>query len=436
MKKRRNHIIGLLLGLLCLALLTAGLKSCDSKVNLPSYDSNIVTPGANASAKKVDDLIRAIPTPVTLDSADAITKARQAYDALSDADKPFVTLLDKLKGFELDLANLGGNGLIANDAATLDNMLSGIKLPLDGEGLDLLGKIRAAFDGLSDGEKAKFKGLDLLEGLELSANGGAAELDNMLNGINPPIGPEHAGLLRKIRSAYEGLPETEKAKFKGLDKLKGFEWDLGKLDLGEPIANNAAALDGLLNGIEPPITADHAGLLNKIRSAFENLSDAEKAKFKGLDKLKGFEWDLGKLDLNTLIASDAATLDGILDGLSQPITSDHSGILRKIRDAYEKLSDAEKAKFKGLDKLKGYELDLDNILKGDTPEAVDDLIRLIPTPIDLNCEDAINKAVAAYNALSDADKAKVKNFPQLQDYLDQLQKLKNGGTDLPKTGID
>ncbi|MBQ2510069.1 MAG: hypothetical protein II529_04515, partial [Erysipelotrichaceae bacterium] len=234
----------------------------------------------------------------------------------------------------------------------------------------------------------------------------------------------------------EGLPEAEKAKFKGLDKLKEFEWDLGKLDLGEPIANNAAALDGLLNSIEPPITADHAGLLNKIRSAFENLSDAEKAKFKGLDKLKGFEWDLGKLDLNTPIASDAATLDGILDGLSQPITSDHSGILRKIRDAYEKLSDAEKAKFKGLDKLKGYELDLDNILKGDTPEAVDDLIRLIPTPIDLNCEDAINKAVAAYNALSDADKAKVKNFPQLQDYLDQLQKLKNGGTDLPKTGID
>lgn len=370
MKKRRNHIIGLLLGLLCLALLTAGLKSCDSKVNLPSYDSSIVTPSANANAKKVDDLIRAIPTPVTLDSADAITKARQAYDALSDADKPFVTLLDKLKGFELDLANLGGNGLIANDAATLDNLLSGIKLPLDAEGIDLLGKIRAAFDGLSDGEKAKFKGLDLLEGLELSANGGAAELDNLLNGINPPISPEHSGVLRKIRSAYEGLPE------------------------------------------------------------------AEKAKFKGLDKLKGFEWDLGKLDLNTPIATDAASLDGILDGLSQPITSDHSGILRKIRDAYEKLSDAEKAKFKGLDKLKGYELDLDNILKGDTPEAVDDLIRRIPTPIDLNCEDAINKAVAAYNALSDADKAKVKNFPQLQDYLDQLQKLKNGGTDLPKTGID
>ena len=130
MKRRRNHIIGLLIGLLCMGLLTAGLKSCDSKVTLPNFDSSIVTPGVNANAKKVDDLISAIKTPITLESADAISRARQAYDSLSDADKPFVTLLDKLKGFELDLAKLGG-GLIANDAATLDGLLSGIKLPLD-----------------------------------------------------------------------------------------------------------------------------------------------------------------------------------------------------------------------------------------------------------------------------------------------------------------
>ena len=370
MKKRRNHIIGLLLGLLCMSLLTAGLKSCDSKVNLPNFDSNIVNPGVNANAKKVDDLIAAIPTPITLNSADAITKARQAYDSLSDADKPFVTLLDKLKGFELDLANLRGNNLIANDAASLDDLLNGIKLPLDSEGLDLLGKIRSAFDRLSDSEKAKFKGLDLLEGLELSANGGAAGLDDLLNSIQTPITADHASVLRKIRNGYEALPETEKAKFKGLDKLKGFELDLGKLDLGTPIADNAATLDGILNGIETPITSDHAGLLRKIRDAYENLSDAEKAKFKGLDKLKGFEQDLQKT------------------------------------------------------------------LKGDTPEEVFDLIRLIPTPITLDCEDAINKAVSAYNALSDADKAKVTNFSLLQDYLDQLQKLKDGGTDLPKTGID
>ena len=435
MKRRRNHIIGLLIGLLCMGLLTAGLKSCDSKVTLPNFDSSIVTPGVNANAKKVDDLISAIKTPITLESADAISRARQAYDSLSDADKPFVTLLDKLKGFELDLAKLGG-GLIANDAATLDGLLSGIKLPLDAEGIDLLGKIRAAFDGLSDSEKAKFKGLDLLEGLELSANGGAAELDNLLDGIKLPITAEHSGLLRKIRNAYEGLPEAEKAKFKGLDKLKGFEFDLSKLDLGEPIANNAAALDGLLNNIEAPITADHFDLLSKIRSAFESLSDAEKAKFKGLDKLKGFEWDLGKLDLGRPIAKDAASLDGILDGIKLPITAEHSGLLRKIREAYDSLSDAEKAKFKGLDKLKGYEADLNNALDGSTPDSVNELIRLIPTPITLDCEDAINRALSAYNALSDADKANVSNYPLLQDYLTQLQKLKSGSADLPKTGID
>ena len=306
MQKRRNHIIGLIIGLLCLLLLTAGLKSCDSTVRLPSFDSNIsANTTNNQNAKKVDDLIAAIATPITLDSADAIAKARSSYDALSDADKSKVTLLDKLKGFELDLSKLNSTGdLIANNAADLDNLLSGLKLPLDAQGIDLLGKIRAAFDGLSDDEKAKFKGLNLLEGFELSLNG-------------------------------------------------------------------AANLDNLLNGIKTPITLDDADLIAKIRAAYDALSDTEKANFKGLDLLKGFE------------------------------------------------------------------LDLSNLLNGNTPEQVDELIKSIGIPLSLSSQDAVDKALAAYNALSDADKAKVNNYPLLSDYLAQLQKLKeNAGNNVPKTGVE
>lgn len=306
MQKRRNHIIGLIIGLLCLLLLTAGLKSCDSTVKLPSFDSSISgNTTDNQNAKKVDDLIAVIATPITLDSADAIAKARSAYDALSDADKSKVTLLDKLKGFELDLSKLNSTGdLIANNAADLDNLLSGLKLPLDAQGIDLLGKIRAAFDVLSDDEKAKFKGLNLLEGFELSLNG-------------------------------------------------------------------AANLDNLLNGIKTPITLDDADLIAKIRAAYDALSDTEKANFKGLDLLKRFE------------------------------------------------------------------LDLSNLLNGNTPEQVDELIKSIGIPLSLSSQDAVDKALAAYNALSDADKAKVNNYPLLSDYLAQLQKLKeNAGNNVPKTGVE
>lgn len=305
MQKRRNHLIGLLIGLLCLLLFTLGLKSCDSKVKLPSFDSSIPSGAVvNQNAKKVDDLISAIATPITLDSADAIAKARAAYDALSDADKSHVKLLDKLKGFELDLSKLSGGDLIANNAADLDNLLGGLKLPLDAQGIDLLGKIRAAFDGLNADEKAKFKGLNLLEGLELSLKGGS-ELDNLLSGIKTPISLADADLLAKIRAAYDALPDAEKANFKGLDLLKGFE------------------------------------------------------------------------------------------------------------------------------------LDLSNLLNGTGPEAVENMIKGISLPITLNSEADLNKALAAFNALSETDKAKVTNYNLLNDYLTQLQNLKNSsGAGLPKTGVE
>ena len=308
---KRKQLICLIATLLALCLLTFGLKSCDSSVRLSALGTGVhgilgggVDGNVDADAKKVDDLINGIKTPITLESAGAIGAARAAYDALSDAAKGKVSLLDKLKGFEADLAKLqGGTGdLVANNAADLDKLLSGLKFPLDADGIDLLGKIRAAFDKLSPEEKAKFN-LPKLEGLELAANGGAAELDKLLDGINLPI------------------------------------------------------------------TADSADLLAKIRAGYDALSDEEKAKFKGLDKLTGYEADLANLAANG-------------------------------------------------------------------PDAVVDLIKGIPAPITLNSEDAINKALAAYNALSDADKAKVSNYNLLQDYLNQLNTLKSSGSDLPKTGVE
>ena len=84
-----------------------------------------------------------------------------------------------------------------------------------------------------------------------------------------------------------------------------------------------------------------------------------------------------------------------------------------------------------------YELDLSNLLNGNTPEQVDELIKSIGIPLSLSSQDAVDKALAAYNALSDADKAKVNNYPLLSDYLAQLQKLKeNAGNNVPKTGVE
>ena len=360
MELKKKHILGLIAYILALLLCLTGLRSCDSTMKLPSFDSNIAS-NVNANAKKVDDLINGIKTPITLESAGPIAAARAAYDALSDADKPFVTLLDKLKGYEETLKGLGGGGLLANTAADLENLLNGFKLPLSAADASLLPDLRKAFEGLSDDEKAKFKGLNLLEGLELSL-GGAKGLDDLLKGIKLPLAGADIDLLPKLKFAFDALSDDEKAKFKGFNLLEGLNLSLG----------GAKGLDDLLNGIKTPITADSANDIFKIRAAYNALSPEEKAKFNGLNLLEGFEADLAKL------------------GLGNPFK-----VMGMIND--------------------------------------------IETPITLKCKDAINNALAAYNALSDDDKAAVTNYNLLEDYLKQLNALNNSGSgsdSLPNTGVE
>ena len=373
MNKRNKHTIGLILGLLCMLLLTLGLKSCDSTVKLPTmglgvHGVNGGSANVDDNAKKVDDLINGISTPITLESAGAISAARAAYDALSDADKAKVTSLDKLKGFEADLANLSGD-IKEGTAAWLDNLLAQIKTPVTADQYDLLSQIRNGYNALPEDEKAKWTGLDKLNGFELDLFSKGANLDGLLNLINPPVTVDNAPLLARIRAAYDRLSDAEKVNFTGLDKLNGFELDL---------FGNAANLDSILDNIKTPITADDLDLINRIRAAYENLDETEKANFKGLDKLTGFELDLANMGLGGNGAGDVSSLV--------------------------------------------------------------DLIKGINTPITLDSEADLNKALNLYNSLSDADKAKVTNYDLLQDYLKQLDELKNAGTDtgvdVPSTGVE
>ena len=79
---KRKQLICLIATLLALCLLTFGLKSCDSSVRLPALGTGVhgilgggVDGNVDADAKKVDDLINGIKTPITLESAGAIGAA-------------------------------------------------------------------------------------------------------------------------------------------------------------------------------------------------------------------------------------------------------------------------------------------------------------------------------------------------------------------------
>lgn len=144
----KRHILWLLVGLLALALCVFGLKSCDARVSMPligantqsddsvqgdtdvNTDDNTNTDADTdaADAAAVDELIGRIGDPVTQADEDAITAARAAYDALSDAAKAKVTKLPELESAEAALAALQPaqeDGSQAGDSATANELAVG-----------------------------------------------------------------------------------------------------------------------------------------------------------------------------------------------------------------------------------------------------------------------------------------------------------------------
>lgn len=59
-----------------------------------------------SAAKKVEDMISTIKTPITLDSENELNKVKAAYNALNDADKANVSNYNTLKGYLDELAKL------------------------------------------------------------------------------------------------------------------------------------------------------------------------------------------------------------------------------------------------------------------------------------------------------------------------------------------
>ncbi len=117
-----------------------------------------------AAAKAVMDKIAAIGT-VTLDSADAIADAREAYNGLTDAQKALVVNYDALVAAEKQLSRLQQQ---AADQAAAD----AVKAKIDAIGTvtpdsgAAIADARAAYDGLTDAQKALVTNYSVLTAAE------------------------------------------------------------------------------------------------------------------------------------------------------------------------------------------------------------------------------------------------------------------------------
>ena len=225
------------------------------------------------AAKAVDDMIDAIGE-VTADSGEAVQAARAAYDALTDAQKAEVKNYDVLTAAERRLANLQA-------ILPVEDKIDAIgEVTLDSE--NTIQAARAAYDALTEEQKAEVKNYDVLTAAEarLADLKAAKAVDDMIDAIGE-VTLESENAIDAARAAYEALTEAQQAQVTNYDKLTAAEARLAVLKPAKPVEKLIDAIGEVTLGSESAIAA--------ARTAYDNLTEAQQAEVKNYDKLTAAE---------------------------------------------------------------------------------------------------------------------------------------------------
>ena len=265
---------------------------------------------------------------VTLASEEAITAARAAYEALTEAQQAQVTNYDKLTAAEARLADLKA-------AKPVDDMIDAIgEVTLESE--DAIAAARAAYEALTEAQKAEVKSYDKLTAAEarLADLKAAKPVDDMIDAIGE-VTLESEDAIAAARAAYEALTEAQKAEVKSYDKLTAAEARLADLKA-------AKAVDDMIDAIGE-VTLESEGAIDAARAAYEALTEAQQAEVKSYDKLTAAEARLAVL-------KPAKPVEKLIDAIGE-VTLGSESAIAAARTAYDNLTEAQQAEVKNYDKL-------------------------------------------------------------------------------------
>ncbi len=364
---------------------------------LVDAEATYVELGDTAKANAVIDAINNLPAvgDLTLSDKASVTSARAAYNALTDYQKSKVTadVLSKLTRAEAEINDL-------QKAATVANMMKALPGPdaIKLSNKSAVEKARAAYDALTDYQKSKIDP-DLVTKLNaveskmrvLVCTDRISKLPTEEN-----VALSNKGAIEAARASYDALSDEEKGEVGSelFDKLEAVEAKLSELKVADAVEKitNLPELESL--------TLGDKGAVEAARTAYNDLTDAEKAKVESdlVSKLEAVESKIRVLDCSDKIESLPN---------AEEITLSHKGAIEAARASYDALSDDEKAQVDPslVGKLRDAENALSVLIVG---EAVTKLNNL-PSAEDAKLEDkaAVEAARASYDALSDDEKANV-----------------------------
>ena len=281
---------------------------------------------AYAAIEPVANVVKAIdnlPETATTEAEAAIQQAKALYDALEEAEKAGVYNYSKLADLLAQLAQLKDKATAVSEQ--INALPAAEQITLENEAA--IAAARAAYDALSDAEKAAVANYDKLQAAEQQIGNikAAAEVTQMIDAIGEITLDNYETKYEQIvtaRSTYDNLADGAKALVTNLDTLKKAEETYQSMDedvkeviaainqLKDPLAKSNADMDAnTLYGIWNEYTyvvVNIRGLADELtkdkQAIVTNMKDLETAEAY-IQKIKDYDQKLAEQDTAALIAS-------------------------------------------------------------------------------------------------------------------------------------
>ena len=346
----------------------------------------------------VNGLILALTTPTTLASEDAISSAREAYDALTVEQQGGILNVVKLTTAETDYQ------ILVDEVDAVKALILALETPVMIAHEDGIETARAAFDALTLEQQGYVTNVATLTDAETDLATLYAEIDAvnaMIEALNDPITLEDDLAVREAKEAYDALTEEQQGYIVDFPVLQASLNTIGllKADINVVIE--------LIIDLDSSTTISQQSAIEAAREAYDALTAYEKTFVTNYQDLVDAENDLETL------YEEIDTVNQMITDLNNPITiADETAIL-EAREAYDALTSEQKSYVLNLNALVNAEADL-AVIKTKINQVIQLVIDL-NDPIRIADEEAIEAARAAYNALSVLERTYVTNVSDLVD---------------------
>ena len=305
------------------------------------------------AAKVVEDKIKALPDVILLEDKADVEDARAAYDALEPEQKDLIDLsvVEKLEDAEEVIADREAAKAVEDQINALpDDITLADKAAVDAANEARLNLTPAQADYLTFSAIDKlFKAQDMIRDLEA-----AKAVEDKINALPDVILLEDKADVEDARAAYDAL-EPEQKDLIDLSVVEKLE------DAEEVIADREAAkaVEDQINALPDDITLADKAAVDAANEARLNLTPAQAdyLTFSAIDKLFKAQDMIRDLEA-------AKAVEDMINALPTDVTVDDEEQIEAARQAYEALTDDQKALVtpETLEKLTDAETTVDNIV--------------------------------------------------------------------------